>query len=193
MKNLLIVFGLVLTVAMSVGCDEGNNMITVNSDAMEPEMMEPEPMEPEITGEAMTTITGKVISSGSQCDGMLGGFSNGDEIMIEMNAGGNAQPNGKVTNMTSGNSIGCGGDSGLNDGPLVSILGCITENSQITEFKNGDFMSIMVDFSWISAYKEDITKSAYIINQNINFVDDFDLKKVPCARVMIETITAAGP
>lgn len=185
MKTLLLGFGLVLVVAMSLGCDENNNVMAQDND--------PGPMDPAPMGEAMTMVTGKVIASGDQCDGMIDGFAVGDEVMIEMNGGGDAQPNGKVTNMTTGNSIGCGGDSGLNDNPLISLLGCITENSQISTFKNGDFMTIMVDFSWISSYKEDVAKSAYIINQNINFIEDLDLKKVPCARVMIETISAAGP
>lgn len=188
MKNLLLGIGLLFVLAISLGCDEGNNMITVASDAMEPEPMDSAPM-----GEAMTMITGKVIASGDQCDGMIEGFALGDEVSLVMNAGDDAQPSGKVTNMTTGNSVNCGGDSGLNDGPLISVLGCITENSQISSFKNGDFMTILVDFSWLQSYKKDITKSAYILNQNINFVKDLDIKNVPCARVMIETISAAGP
>ena len=183
MKSLFLGIGLVLVVAMSIGCDSDNNVI-----AQEDDIMSPSP-----TGEAMTTITGKVIDPGDQCDGRIDEFNNGDEIMIEMNAGDDAQPNGKVTNMTSGNSVGCGGDAGLNDNPLISVLGCITVKSQISSFKNTDFMTILVDFSWVQSYKENITKSAYVINQNINFVDDMDLTKVPCVRVMIDTITAAGP
>ena len=183
MKTLLLGIGLIMLLTMSLGCDEDNNVI-----AQEPEIMDPESMP-----EAMTMITGKVIAPGNQCDGRIDGFNNGDEVMIEMNGGGDAQPNGKVTNMTTGNSIGCGGDSGLNDNPLISALGCITVDSQISSFKNSDFMTILVDYSWIQSFKEDITKSAYVLNQNIEFVEDQDLQKAPCVRVMIETITAAGP
>ena len=103
------------------------------------------------------------------------------------------QPSGKVVNMTTGNSVDCGGNEAIMDDPLLSLLACASENSQISSFKNGDFMTMMIDFSWISSFKNDVAKSAYIINQNIDFVDDLDLKKVPCARVMIETISAVGP
>ncbi len=188
MKTLLLGIGLVLVVAMSLGCDENNNVMAQDNDPMEPGPMDPGPMT-----EAMTMVTGKVIASGDQCDGMLDGFSVGDEVMIEMNAGTEeTQPGGKVVNMTTGNSVDCGGNTSIMDDPLLSLLACASENSQISSFKNGDFMTMMVEFTWTQSFKQDIAKSAYIINQNIDFVEDLDLKKVPCARVMIETLSAAG-
>ena len=198
MKTLLLGFGLVLVLAISIGCDEGNNMITLASDAMEPAPMEPGPMEPGPMDpapmtEAMTMVTGKVIASGDQCDGMLDGFKAGDEVMIEMNAGTDfTAAGGKVVNMTTGNTVDCGGNESVMDIPLMSLLVCESENSQISSFKNGDFMTMLVDFSWIQSFKDGIAKSAYVINQNIDFVKDLDLKNVPCARVMIETLTASG-
>ena len=186
MKTLILGIGLVALIAISLGCDENNNVI-----AQEPEPMEPGPMT-----EAMTMVTGKVIDSGDQCDGMIDGFAVGDEISITMNGGNfneGTMPSGKVENMTSGNSVDCGGDEAVFDSPPVSVLVCESENSQISSFKNGDFMTMLVDFSWIQSFLDNIEKSAYVINQNIDFVDNQDLKKAPCARVMIETLTVAGP
>ena len=77
MKTLLLGITLVLIIAISLGCDENNNVI-----AQEPGPMDPAPMT-----EAMTMVTGKVIASGAECDGTLDGFANGDEVSIEMNAG----------------------------------------------------------------------------------------------------------
>lgn len=189
-KALLLGFGLIFAVAMSLGCDENNNVMAQDND---PGSMEHGPMDPAPMVEAMTMVTGKVIAPGNQCDGRLDGFSNGDEVMIEMNAGTEeTQPGGKVVNMTTGNSVDCGGNEAVMDDPLLLLLVCESENSQVSSFKNGDFMTMLVDFSWIQSFKEDISKSAYIINQNIDFVKDLDLKNAPCARVMIETITAAG-
>jgi len=85
-----------------------------------------------------------------QCDGMIGGFAVGDEISIVMNGGnfrGGVMASGKVENMTSGNSVDCGGNEAVMDTPLLSVLVCESENSQISSFTNGNFMTMLVDFS----------------------------------------------
>ncbi len=191
MKPIILGIGLVLVVAISLGCDENNNVIAQEPGPMEPGSMEPGPSVPE----AMTMVTGKIIGPGAQCNGMIDGFAVGDEISIVMNGGNENEdimPSGKLENITSGNSVDCGGNSSIMDGPLLSLLVCESKNSQISSFKNGDFMSMLVSFSWIESFLKDITSSVYILNMNVDFVKDQDIKNVPCARVMIETISASN-
>jgi len=184
MKSIFPCIVLILIIGLSLGCDEDNNVIA----------QEPGPMEPgDSMPEAMTMVTGKIIDPGDQCDGMLGGFAIGDEISIEMNGGsGEDLPSGKVENTTAGTSVDCGGSTSIQDTPLLSLLSCASQNSQISSFTNGNFMTMLVDFSWLQSFKQDITKSAYVIATNIDFVKDQDIKNVPCARVMIETISASN-
>ena len=189
MKTLLLGIGLVLVVAISLGCDENNNVIAQEPGPMEPGPMEPGPSMPE----PMTTITGKIIAPGDQCESMLEGFEVGDEISIEMNGGTEIDlPSGKVENMTAGTSVDCAGNEAVIDSPPLAVLICESENSQFSSFTNGDFMSIVVSFAWKDDFLQNITKSAIVVADNIGQIKDEDTKNVPCARVMIETLTASN-
>ena len=65
-------------------------------------------------------------------------------------------------------------------------------NSSIPAFTNGNFMSMLVSFTWMDDFLNNITKTVIIIAEDISFVMDMDPKNVPCARVKIENLTASN-
>ena len=65
-------------------------------------------------------------------------------------------------------------------------------NSSIPAFTNGNFMSMLVSFTWMDDFLNNITKTVIIIAEDISFVTDMNPKNVPCARVKIDNLTASN-
>ncbi len=175
MRTIILSIGLVFMLAFSIGCDSDNNVIAQDE---EPGATMPS---------GMTTVNGTIIAPGDQCDGTLAGFDVGDSITVQM-LNGNEQtlPNGKVENNTKGTSVDCAGNETITDSLPLSVLVCKSA------FTNGNFMSMLVSFTWMDDFLNNITKTVIIIAENINFVTDMDPKNVPCARVKIDNLTASN-
>jgi len=181
MRTIMLSIGLVFMLAFSIGCDSDNNVIAQDE---EPGATMPS---------GMTTVNGTIIAPGDQCDGTLAGFDVGDSITVQM-LNGNEQtlPNGKVENNTKGTSVDCAGNGVITDNLPFSGMVCSSESSSIPGFTNGNLMSMLVSFTWMDDFLNNITKTVIIIAENINFVTDMDPKNVPCARVKIDNLTASN-
>jgi len=181
MRTIILSIGLVFMLAFSIGCDSDNNVIAQDE--------EPGPGMPE----AMTTVNGTIIASDGQCDGTLAGFDIGDSVTVQlMNGTQETLPSGKVENNTKGTSVDCAGDEAITDSLPLSLLVCTSANSSIPSFTNGNSMSMLVSFTWMDDFLNNITKTVIIIAEDISFVMDTDPKNVPCARVKIDNLTASN-
>ncbi len=184
MRTIILSIGLVFMLAMSLGCDENNNVIAQEPGPMEPGAMEPAPI---------TTVSGKVIANNDQCNGTIDGFDIGDDISIEIFPSTvETGPTAKVDNMTKGTSVDCAGNESLFDGPPISGLVCESENTSIPAFTNGNFMSILISYTWENSLRGNLDKSVFILSENIEFVKDIDTQNAPCARVKIDNLTASN-
>jgi len=183
MRTIILSIGLVFMLAMSFGCDSDNNVIAQDE--------EPGPGSPP---SGMTTVNGTIIAPGDQCDGALEGFDVGDSVTVQLMNGTEETflPNGKVKNNTKGTSVDCAGNETLTDSLPLSLLVCTSANSSIPAFTNENLMSMLVSFTWVDEFINNIPNTVIIIAENINFVTDMDPKHVPCARVKIDNLTASN-
>ena len=181
MRTIILSIGLVFMLAFSIGCDSDNNVIAQNE--------EPGPTMPS----EMTTVNGTIIASEDQCSGTLGGFDIGDSVTVQLvNGTQETIPSGKVENNTKGTSVDCAGNETLTDSLPLSLLVCTSANSSIPAFTNENLMSILVSFTWMDDFLNNITKTVIIIAEDISLVMDTDPKNVPCARVKIDNLTASN-
>jgi hypothetical protein len=181
MRTIILSIGLVFMLAFSIGCDSDNNVIAQDE--------EPGPGSPP---SGMTTVSGKVIANNDQCNGTIDGFDIGDDISIEIFPSTvETGPTAKVDNMTKGTSVDCAGNESLFDGPPISGLVCESENTSIPAFTNGNFMSILISYTWENSLRGNLDKSVFILSENIEFVKDIDTQNAPCARVKIDNLTAS--
>lgn len=178
----LIILNAMLAVSLTlfISCDSDHQ-----SQAQAPEDELPEASPPP----AMTVVSGTIDDPGSQCDGMLSGFDSGDSVTVTMDGG--MLPTGKIENNTKGTSVDCSSSETVTDELPLSLLVCESANSTIPAFTNGNFMSMLVDYSWKTSFLDDEHKSIIIIAENIDFLKDFDTSKVPCAFVKINRISAS--
>jgi len=51
---------------------------------------------------------------------------------------------------------------------------------------------MLVSFTWMDDFLNNITKTVIIIAEDISFVTDMNPKNVPCARVKIDNLTASN-
>ena len=181
MRTIILSIGLVFLLAFSIGCDSDNNVVAQDE-------------EPGATmASEMTTVNGTIIAPGDQCDGTLAGFDVGDSVTVQlMNGTQETLPSGKVENNTKGTSVDCAGNETITDSLPLSVLVCKSANSSIPAFTNGNFMSMLVSFTWMDDFLNNITKTVIIIAEDISFVTDMDPKNVPCARVKIDNLTASN-
>ncbi|MCH7519772.1 MAG: hypothetical protein IH964_12205 [Candidatus Dadabacteria bacterium] len=181
MRTIILSIGLVFMLAFSIGCDSDNNVIAQNE--------EPGPTMPS----EMTTVNGTIIASEDQCSGTLGGFDIGDSVTVQLvNGTQETISSGKVENNTKGTSVDCAEDEAITDSLPLSLLVCTSANSSIPAFTNENLMSILVSFTWMDDFLNNITKTVIIIAEDISLVMDMDPKNVPCARVKIDNLTASN-
>ncbi|TDJ03124.1 MAG: hypothetical protein E2O70_00375 [Candidatus Dadabacteria bacterium] len=182
MRTIILSIGLVFMLAFSIGCDSDNNVVAQDE--------EPGPGSPP---SGMTTVNGTIIAPGDQCDGALEGFDVGDSITVQMlNGNEPTLPSGKVENNTKMTSVDCGGNGVITDDLPFSGMVCSSENSSIPGFTNGNLMSMLVSFTWVDEFINNIPNTVIIIAEDISFVMDMDPKNVPCARVKIDNLTASN-
>ncbi|MGB2692420.1 MAG: hypothetical protein WBB48_10315 [Thermodesulfobacteriota bacterium] len=178
MKSLILSIGLVLVVAMSISCDENNNVIA----------QEPPPGQPMLSG--MTTINGTVTLTNSQCSSALEGFSVGDSVNVQLSAG-DGSISGQITNSTNNSFAECSTTSGITTDTLpITAMVCTVANSTFAGLVNGDTMSLLVSLTWVDNFVDGIDKTVAIVAGDIGIMTN--TKNLPCARVKIDNITASN-
>lgn len=181
MRSIILSIGLVLVVAMSISCDENNNVIAQD--------MDPGPTAPS----DMTTVKGTVIATDGQCSGTVDGFDNGDSVTVTL-INSEEEPTGKIDNNTKETSAECSTASGVgvitDSPPPLSAMVCETANSTIPGLSDGDFMSMLISFSWLDAFIDNVDKTVAIVKGDIGAMPN--TQNLPCARVKIENITASN-
>jgi len=180
MKSIILSIGLVFLLALSFGCDSDNNVAAQDE--------EPGPTAPE----QMTTVNGSIIDPGEQCSGMLDGFEVGDSVTVQLVQGSPQEmmPFGKVDNNTKGTSVNCNLNGVITDELPFSAMVCDSENSTIAGFTNGDFMSILISFTWKDVFLENLSKNVTIIAEDIGVMTN--TKNVPCAMAKIDSLTTSN-
>jgi len=181
MKSMFLSIGLVLVLAMSFGCDSDNNVIAQDTD--------PGPTTPS----DMTTVNGTVIATDGQCSGTVNGFEIGDSVTVTL-INSETEPTGKVDNNTKGTSAECSTASGVgvitDSPPPLSAMVCETADSTIPGLSDGDFMSMLISFSWLDAFIDNVDKTVAIVKGDIGAMSN--TQNLPCARVRIESLTASN-
>ena len=180
MKSIILSIGLVFLLALSFSCDSDNNSVAQDED--------PGPTMPE----AMTTVNGTIIAPGDQCSGMLEGFEIGDTVTVQLinSSPQDMLPFGKVENNTKGTSVDCNLNGVITDTLPFSAMVCNSENSTIPGLTNGNFMSILVSFTWLDNFINNVDKTVTIVDGDIGVMSN--TQSFPCARAKIDNMTASN-
>ena len=178
MRSLILSIGLVLVIAISLGCDSDNNAVGQT----------PGPATPSGT----TTVNGTVTDTDGQCSGAVEGFNFGDSVTVQLFAGtDDFDPTGQISNNTNDFFAECSTDFGvITDNLPFSAMVCKIANSRFPGLSNGDFMSMLVSFTWLDGFIDNVDKTVVIVDGDIGIMSN--TQNLPCARVKIDNISASN-
>ena len=164
--------------AAALGCDGSNNAMA------QPE--EPEPNQ----ATNITTVIGKIVDPGDQCNGILAGFDVGDDVTVEIFSRSSEfqAPDGSVENETKGTVAGCSINGSISEASTpYSLVTCTITDSGIPGLVNDATMSILISFSWKDVLNNvPNPKNATVIANSI-----FDVREtttIPCAMIRMDSI-----